>query len=145
MKINIENLNRKRKISPGKITKICQVVLKSLKKNNIELNIVFVSNQKIRSLNRKYLKSDRATDVLAFDQGPIKEKTVFKNLGDIIVSSDKAFQNAQLFNVTFFEEIALYVIHGILHLLGYDDVKNKDKIIMKEKENAFLKKVSHIF
>jgi len=103
------------------------------------VNIIFVSNQKIRALNRKYFGSDQATDVISFPSGDdFPEESEF--MGDIVISSDKAVQNAKAYGVTFDKEISLYVIHGILHLLGFEDKTKKGRATMRSMEDECLKK-----
>jgi probable rRNA maturation factor len=102
-----------------------------------------VSNQKIRAVNRKYLNKDRATDVISFeyDRRKYYNPGMRRFLGDVIVSTDKAFQNSNKYGTTFFEETALYIIHGILHLAGYDDVSRIERSVMRRKEDALLRKI----
>jgi len=145
IKVNLENQNRKRKINLTLLEKIAKKTLKELSKVNSEVNIVFVSNQKIRAINRKYLKRDTSTDVIAFssegDKVLKKIKGQSQFLGDIAISSDKAYLNAKKYNVTFKEELALYIIHGILHILGYRDTTAKTRMKMQKKENGLLQKI----
>lgn len=140
--INSKNQNKKIRIDLNKIENVARESLKQLKKINCELNIVFISSQKIRVLNRQYFKKDSATDVIAFPAGkdPVKRKTNDERrttsfLGDIAISTDRAKRNAKIYKVTFKEEVALYAIHGILHLLGYEDTNKKKRDLMKKKEN----------
>ncbi|MGB3082486.1 MAG: rRNA maturation RNase YbeY, partial [Candidatus Omnitrophota bacterium] len=86
-------------------------------------------------INRRYLGKDVSTDVIAFP-GDIGRRF----LGDIAVSTDKAAQNAKEYGNSFIEEVALYVIHGILHLTGYDDHEKKDTEAMRRKENELFQK-----
>ena len=149
IKINCENRNVRRKVDLSRIKKVATVVLKSHRKNNVELNIILVDNRKIRALNRRYLNIDSATDVIAFPFGEeagssskgqgarvkVKDKGR-KFLGDIAVSSDKAAQNAKVYGVSFIEEVALCVIHGTLHLIGYKDTAEKERAVMRRKEHG---------
>ncbi|MGB2599076.1 MAG: rRNA maturation RNase YbeY [Candidatus Omnitrophota bacterium] len=135
IKINCENRNNKKRIDLAKIKKAAGKALRLLKKKDSELNIVFLSNQKIRAINRRYLGKDVSTDVIAFP-GEIGRRL----LGDIAVSTDKAAQNAKEYGNSFIEEVALYVIHGILHLTGYDDHEKKDTEAMRRKENELFQK-----
>ncbi len=86
-----------------------------------ELSILLVDDEEIQHLNREYLSRDHPTNVLAF---PMREgEGIHLNpalLGDVVVSTETAQQEAQQRGVTLEEEIALLLIHGILHLLGYD-------------------------
>jgi len=158
--INFGNQNKKRTVDLRGIKRAAKKVLEILGKKDAELDIVFLSNQKIRVLNRVYLGKDAATDVLAFSDESKKNRRALapfsklfisgrkemdksakkKYLGNIAISSDKAFSNAAIFKTCFKEEIMLYVIHGILHLLGYDDVTHKKRVVMRKKENEFLQK-----
>ena len=139
IRINCENRNKKRRINLVKIEKIARKVLRTLKKTNAEINIVFFSNQKIRAINRIFLGKDESTDVIAFPSDErLGPRRAF--LGDIAISSDKAFQNAAEYGTAFVEEAALYVIHGILRLTGYDDRTKKHSRIMRRKEDELSKK-----
>jgi|GEM_PF-196116 len=158
--VNFRNQNKKRPVDFQDMKRAVKKVLEILGEKNTELDIVFLSNQKIRALNRMYLGKDTATDVLAFSDESKKnrrfltsfskqsvfgckekdKRAVEKYLGNIAVSSDKAFSNAAIFKTCFKEEIMLYVIHGILHLSGYDDATLKKRSVMRKKENEFLRK-----
>ena len=91
IKVETENLN-KRKIDIALVNKTAEIVLKNAGYKNIAVDIIFINNHKIRVLNRKYLGIDSATDVIAFPacQG-MDEIGDTRFLGDIAISSDKAF------------------------------------------------------
>lgn len=144
IKINSVNRNAKRTLDLSKLDKAAKITFQTLGVKTAEVNIVFVSNQAIRALNRKYLNRDKSTDVIAFIPGadPLKTKKKISTFrGDIAVSSDKAASNSAEYNTTFTEEVALYVIHGVLHLLGYKDTDKKSKSIMRKKEDEISQKV----
>ena len=89
----------------------------------------------IRELNLKYAKIDAPTDVLAFNLSfGGKSKDLF---ADIVVSVDTAIRQAREFKTTPAYELNLYSIHGILHILGYDDHNFKDKKKMRQKESIY--------
>lgn len=146
-KINCENRNPKRKIDLSSVERTAKTVLRELGRNGAEINIVFVSSQKIRVLNRRYLGKDTATDVLAFRQDRDPGETCISKdfFGDIIISSDRAARNAKEYGISFEEETALYVIHGILHLSGYEDRTVKGRSRMKRMENDIFKKIRKFF
>jgi len=101
---------------------------------------VFVTRQRIKALNKKFLHRDYVTDVLAFDlndNGPSKRK-LKEIVGDIIISTDAALKNAKVYETELAQELTLYVIHGILHLLGFDDHTHKDAQKMRKKEQELL-------
>lgn len=91
--------------------------LKGLGLKNRELSVLLVGNPRIRELNRAYRGIDRPTDVLSF---PMDDELL---LGDIVISVDKAAEQAERFGVTLEEEFARLMVHGLLHLIGYDHVK----------------------
>jgi len=87
---------------------------------------LIVGDSKIRTLNRKYLNRETATDVLAFSmQEGRRLRGCDKVLGDIVISVDRARVQAKIFKNTLKRELALYIIHGLLHLVGYKDGSKK--------------------
>ena len=144
--INIENLNSGKKISRSEVQRVALLSAGRVCKKSCEVNIVFVTDRKLRALNRKYLGKNSVTDVLAFPgEGFVENRSGVGSkrdscfLGDIAISSDRAARNADLYGVTFKEEIARYVAHGILHLGGYDDKTRAGKERMRKKEDEILR------
>ena len=126
--IVVKNLNKKFRINERFIKKISKDILGILKKKK-GLEIVFLGDKQIKPLNKKYKKRNSPTDVLSFELG---------ELGEIIISSDTALKNSEIFHTSLEEEIVLYVIHGILHLFGYDDGTAREKGRMSKKEDVIL-------
>src|SRR5690554_755673 len=88
------------------------------------------------SINKKYLNHNYSTDIITFDYS-----SSGKNLeGEIYISTEDAASNSQKYKVTFKDEIMRLVIHGFLHLLGYNDQSQKEKIVMKRLENQLVNK-----
>lgn len=105
-----------------------------------ELSILLVDDDEMQRLNREYLSRDRPTNVLAF---PMREgKDPYPTpalLGDVVVSTETAQREALLRDVTLEEEMALLLVHGVLHLLGYDhDDDPSGAAEMQAKEEAVL-------
>jgi probable rRNA maturation factor len=144
IRINLENKNPRKKIDLGKLEKVARSVLRYYKMNSAEVNIRFLSSQKIRALNERYLNRNEATDVIAFQNDPEKpERAAGINenfLGDVAISTDRAEKNAKEYGTRFTEEVALYVIHGLLHLKGLEDKTPKGKQVMRGIENELLQK-----
>ncbi|OGZ17688.1 MAG: rRNA maturation RNase YbeY [Candidatus Nealsonbacteria bacterium RBG_13_36_15] len=109
----------------------------------IELSIALVGPTEIKKINKRYLGRNKATDVLAFPEFK-KNKTIptrkIKNLGEIIICPIEVKKNARRFNSTFKKELIEVLIHGIMHLLGYDHEKNQ-----KEAEKMMKKQNHHLF
>ncbi|GAH97988.1 unnamed protein product, partial [marine sediment metagenome] len=113
----------------------------------IGLSIILVKPRRIRELNKKYKKENRTTDVLSFGQELNSRRLKFPSLpnenlelGDVVICLNEVKKNARKFNSDFKKELALVLIHGILHLLGYDHEKSdKEAKKMREKEKEYLK------
>ena len=101
-----------------------------------EINFIFCNDDYLQKINEKYLQHTDLTDVITFDHSQRK-----KLIGDIYISIERVKENASKFDTTFKSEIARVMIHGILHLIGYDDKSKTEKKRMREMENKFLKKV----
>jgi len=101
---------------------------------NFEIN--FISDKYILEINRTYLKHNYTTDIITFNYSNVSNKID----GEIFISIDDAILNSKKFKVSLSEELARLVIHGLLHLLGYDDQNNSNKKIMKRLENKLLYK-----
>ncbi|MBI3617928.1 MAG: rRNA maturation RNase YbeY [Candidatus Omnitrophica bacterium] len=132
----VESLQKKVPIKLASIGRIARTILKYEGVREASLSIVFVSSPKIRSLNRQYLRRDYVTDVLAFDlrdgyrPGQVN--------GDIAICVDMALKNAAAYQTSCARELVLYVAHGILHLLGFDDHSPRDIREMRKKEQEIL-------
>ena len=112
------------------LRKICQKVLEKENKKDIELSIALVGQGRMRKLNKKYRKKNKVTDVLSFQ---------YNNSGEIAVCLREVKKNAKKTNIIFEEELARVLLHGLLHLLGYDHEKSKiEAEKMREKEESYL-------
>ncbi|MBF0521598.1 MAG: rRNA maturation RNase YbeY [Candidatus Omnitrophica bacterium] len=141
MEVTVQNHQKKLSLNCPQITRNATKILQHEELEHATLALVFVTGQKIRALNKKYLHQSVTTDVLAFEgSGPLgNEKPGGKRpclYGDIIISTDAVLQNSRIYRTTPSYELTLYIAHGILHLLGYDDHKKIDiqKMRAKEKE-----------
>lgn len=123
------------KISKRETILLIKNVLKSEKVEDKELNIIFVDDKYILYLNKKFLKRSYVTDVISFALDDAKKLD-----GEVYIDLKQAERQAKKYKVGFDEEVSRLVIHGILHLIGYDDIKLVDKKLMNLKENLYLKK-----
>ncbi|MBU4561638.1 rRNA maturation RNase YbeY [bacterium] len=109
----------------------------------VQVSILFCSDPYIKRLNKEYREVNAPTDVLAFSMhGGRFPKVHPEILGDVVISLETASRQAKRFRHSLDEEIVLLVVHGILHLLGYDHLKNKDKELMRRKEKQILRVIS---
>ena len=105
-------------------------------KNIGAISIVFCSDEYLLDVNKQYLNHDYYTDIVTFDYG---EDSVIS--GDLFISIDRVRENAVTFDTTFQRELFRVVFHGILHLIGYNDKTDKEKKVMRSKEDFYLKGV----
>src|SRR5699024_10918508 len=110
-----------------------------------EVSINFVSNKEIQELNRNYRQQDRPTDVISFalqerveGELPIVGEDIPLVLGDIVISIDKATEQAEDYDHSFERELSFLTIHGFLHLLGYDHLHEKEEKAMFQKQEEIL-------
>ena len=97
------------------------------------INIIFCSDNYILDVNMKYLQHDYFTDIITFDYC---EKNVLS--GDLFISIDSVRENAQFYGTEFADELNRVMVHGLLHLIGYDDHSEADIAVMRQKENYYL-------
>lgn len=140
-KVKAVNLHKSYKIDEAFAQGIASKILRMLKRENrVELELIFLDDNTIKKFNKKYKSENAPTDVLSFkiDRREFGQK-IF--LGEIMISLDTAFKNSEIFGVSFTEEIALYIIHGILHLFGYNDENPGDSLRMIKKQNQILERL----
>lgn len=137
---NVRVYSDDKSISKAKIHFLINSLSKEMKFKVKSLEINFISGYEIEVLNKSYLKHNNSTDIITFNYSDKKDVLD----GEIFISIDDAKENAKIFKVSYKNEISRLIIHGILHLLGFDDTNKKDKIIMKRNENRLLNTVKFI-
>ena len=142
MQIEIANLQNIYKINEQDITTLLKKVLNDLKKD-AELSVVFVDDKKIKELNNSYLGEDVPTDVLAFSLNDSEYDTIDEISGEIIVSVETAINTAEKLDTGVESELFLYLVHGLLHLVGYDDKDKTASDEMHEKERLILAELGY--
>lgn len=129
-------------LSKNEIKKLVRKTLSLFKESNSRVGLVFVNDGVMRRLNWKYRKIDRATDCLAF---PMREgvdgQLNPELLGDVVISVDTAKRNAKLYGANVKKEMSLYIIHGILHLLGFKDTTALERKKMLRREEDILRRL----
>ena len=119
MPVEIAQRGAGKKLSTRKIKKIALTILELAAEKNAELSVALIGNVEMRKLNAKYRKKDYPTDVLSFPvEGVVPEET--RLLGDVIISVDKAIEQARARGHSSEQELITLLIHGVVHLLGYD-------------------------
>ncbi|MBI4352340.1 MAG: rRNA maturation RNase YbeY [Candidatus Omnitrophica bacterium] len=127
------------KISVRWIKKVISRTLESEKAKRRSVTVLLTNDQEIRRLNKRYLRHDRATDVISFwlEENSLT-RTEADYLGDVALSVEMAGRTAKRMGIPFREELARYLVHGVLHLLGYQDENPRDKKVMEERQERLL-------
>lgn len=158
-KLMVEIDNRQEKFDSADIEIILRNCLgKTLEMQGIEfpvyVSVLLVDNDEIREINREYRGKDQSTDVLSFPmleldipcsewkyedlEGELDPETQAVVLGDIVISLEKAAQQAEEYGHDFSREVGFLTVHGALHLLGYDHEEKEDSTVMRQQEEAIL-------
>jgi probable rRNA maturation factor len=122
-------------IDRGRIREAVRLVLASEEVADAEISLAFVDNPTIHRLNQRYLQHDEPTDVLSF---PLREASTGRLAGELVIGVEVAREQADLRGHDVQAELMLYVIHGLLHLCGYDDHEDTDAQVMRQRERYYL-------
>jgi len=110
----------------------------------VEVSVSFVDNEEIQRLNKEFRNIDRPTDVLSFpsiDEFEVDFEIKPRILGDIVISLEKAQEQAVEYGHSFEREVIYLTVHSMLHLLGFDHIEEEDKKIMRPKEKEIMKRL----
>jgi probable rRNA maturation factor len=142
MKIAIENRQSRQKIAKVPLRKVARKILSASGCPDAQLSILIVDDAIIRDINRDYLEKDRSTNVISFamqegEGGGIQPEV----LGDVVISAETAARDAAEAQISFESELYFLLLHGILHLLGYDHERGTqaDAERMEDKERELFK------
>ncbi|MFU2157659.1 rRNA maturation RNase YbeY [Caldisericum sp. AR60] len=140
-KVRVEILNKVRKFKVNK-TGIKNVVDSIFNELNVkekgQISIVLLSKNAIREINKRYRKKDKPTNVLSFQIDYEKGKNIY---GEILISPEVAQNEAKKLGNNFNDYFIFLIIHGVLHLLGYDHEKDEERIVMEQLEEKLLKEI----
>ncbi len=150
-KVYIANKQKAVKVPSGLrilIRRSCHAVLEAEHfEGSAEISVTFVDNAEIQRLNQQYRDKDMPTDVLSFPLGQdgkydVNQETGASMLGDIVISMERAVEQAELYGHTLQREVAFLTVHSMFHLLGYDhEAGGLEAVRMREKEEAALIKL----
>jgi probable rRNA maturation factor len=125
-------------IDRGKMRELVRTVLEGESVADYEISLAFVDNPTIHRLNKRYLDHDEPTDVLSF---PLSDPSAKKLAGELVLGAQVAQAQASERGHDVHAELALYVIHGLLHLCGHDDKSPEAEKIMRQRERHYLAKL----
>jgi probable rRNA maturation factor len=101
------------------------------------INYIFTSDKFLFGINKKYLNHSTYTDIITFNYN---QNNILN--GDIYISVDRVKENAEVYSDNFDKELSRVLVHGVLHLVGYDDVSDSLKEVMRQKEDLYLKLIT---
>lgn len=138
MKVQFTNQQNALFVSPNEVERLVQTFLKWKGISCDEVSIFFVEKEEICSLHGEFFNDPSPTDCISFPiDSPNDPSNGYKVLGEVFVCPEVAIEyakNAQ--NHSPKTEVSLYIIHGLLHLLGFDDQKEEERMIMRDEENS---------
>ena len=132
----ITNRQRDRKVDTRRVREVATAVLAEAGQG-AELGINFVSAKRSAEVNWQFLQHEGPTDIITFDYGSTPERL----FGEMFICVPEAVRQAAEFGTTWEAELLRYVIHGILHLRGYDDLEPAKRRVMKREENRLVRKL----
>ena len=149
MSLEIDFLDEINELSEHELNEIEKLLNYAAEQENVqegsELSVTFVSNERIKEINREYRDKDRPTDVISFALEEMGEgeleivgEDIPRILGDIIISIPKAREQAEEYNHSFMRELGFLAVHGLLHLLGYDHMNEQDEKQMFDRQKEIL-------
>ncbi|HQR07554.1 MAG TPA: rRNA maturation RNase YbeY [Gemmatales bacterium] len=136
LSISVANQQEALELDFARIKMVARGVLAGEGVTDGKITLAFMTDPAIHALNKRFLEHDEPTDVITF---PYSQKPLH---GDLAISTDTAITAAAERGHAAGEELLLYVIHGILHLCGYDDTSEKKQKEMRQKEAEYLKKLN---
>lgn len=143
MPLYVRYLSRKI-INKPYLEDIAEKTLNMMHKKNAEIGLVFVGKKRMKDLNKMYRGKDKVTDVLSFgNNGGKKDKFIspretVENLGEIFICMERVKEQAKEKGHSAKKEAGTLLIHGILHLMGFDHKRDEDARIMRRKENKLI-------
>jgi probable rRNA maturation factor len=138
MTLNVDFIDETKKLTKEQINEIEKLLYFAARKKEIEdgseVSVTFVNNERIWEINREYRDKDAPTDVISFAMEELGEGEIEmigadmpRVLGDIIISIDKASEQAKEYGHSFLRELGFLTVHGFLHLLGYDHMTEDEE------------------
>jgi probable rRNA maturation factor len=121
-------------LNPKKTSSWIKKTIEKEGKSLVSINYVFCTDEYLREINIQFLKHKTFTDIITFNYNPSKTEIE----GEIYISIDRVRENAGIYNTDFPTELNRVMIHGVLHLLGYNDKSKSQKVAMREKEDSYL-------
>jgi probable rRNA maturation factor len=144
MPVLVRSQLRRVRIDQPRLARLAQAILSSIDEASATLSVILIGDRAMRGLNRRYRKKDRTTDVLAFSmrEGPGPSSVL---IGDVVISVPTAAKQAGQLGRSLDDELTALLVHGILHLCGYDHERSeRDARHMQRRERLILRRLGRI-
>lgn len=142
MKIGVRNRVRTTAIDEAAVRRVAAHVMRRQGcPEGVEVGVLFAGDRVMRTLNRRYRGVDRVTDVLAFPLADRASRGHARVLGDVAISPGRARAYARSLGTTAGAELLLYLVHGILHLCGYDDESPRLRAVMERRQRRLVAEI----
>jgi probable rRNA maturation factor len=138
--LGIANRQRKKRLNIRKLRQLAEWIVQDMEQ--VELGFHFVGPREMALVHERYLSVPGSTDVITFDHG---SKPPGQIHGEVFICIEDAIAQAREFGTTWEKEVARYMIHGVLHLQGFDDIDAEDRRAMKKVENRLLARAAKEF
>ena len=148
MNIVIVNRQQTKRINPRLLKQIMLALFAELEITEAELGINLVAAREMALVNETFLQHEGSTDVITFDHTEKRKAESGKRKaihGELFICVDDAISQAKEFKTKWQAEVVRYVVHGVLHLLGYDDLKPALRRVMKREENRLVRRLEKSF
>jgi len=136
--VSVANQQERLDLDYPRLKAAARAVLEGEGVKKSKITLAFMTDEAIHALNQRFLQHDEPTDVISF---PYSSPKAVSLEGDIAISTDTAVRAAEERRHAPEDELMLYVIHGVLHLCGYDDTEDRDRVRMRVKERVYLKQL----
>lgn len=139
IKVNFTNQTKEVIPKLKDLTKLVKLTIDREHLKRVEVSIILITDQRMRLINHQYRKINKTTDILSFSlNDELTLPFAYDLFGDIYISMGQAKKQALASNTSLFEELSYLLVHGVLHLLGYDHDNDKNKKIMDNKQEAII-------
>ena len=139
MVVQVTNAQREVPVDVGRMTRVARRAVRRLRiRTHGTLSITFIDSQRIRTVNRQFLRHDRTTDVLSFRYDGQLKGPQRQIVGEILIAPRQAKRYAAAHKISYVEELSRYVVHGLLHWLGHDDQTTVQQRKMRMMEDRLL-------
>jgi probable rRNA maturation factor len=143
MSISIQNRQKRQKVDTSRLRRSLKRLQRELGCGDSEISLLLVDDDQIQEINRKYLQRDRSTNVISFSMKDGSFNHIHPEiLGDIILSTETAARDALIGHLDFMDEVEFLLIHGLLHLIGYNHentgAEESEKMKIRERELFYM-------